>query len=70
MAGIFTEKRWSFFINIVSFFTNKGEKRNVNLKSLVILPLVKYTKIVGETGDLCKHSKNVYHINAIQINDF
>lgn len=36
---------------------------------MVIVPLVKYTKILGETGDLYNHSKNVYHINAIQTNN-
>jgi len=49
------------------FFGNKGGKdKNVTLKSLVSVPLNKYAKIIGETGDLSKHSKNLYHINATQ----
>lgn len=49
------------------FFVKKGEKdRNVDLKSLATVTLVKYAKILGETDDLYKYSKNVYHINAIQ----
>ncbi|XP_050065601.1 52 kDa repressor of the inhibitor of the protein kinase-like [Aphis gossypii] len=51
---------------------NKQRKdKNVTLKSLVTVPLNKYAKILGETGDLSKHSKCLYHINATQkANDF
>lgn len=48
-------------------FCKKEEKgRNVDLKSLVSVPSVKYAKMLSETDDLYKHSKNVHHINSIQ----
>jgi len=61
-----------FFAIIVFFFANKGGKdKNITLKSLETVPLNKYAKILGETGDLSKHSKCLYHINATQTaNDF
>lgn len=50
----------------VFFFKKEGKGRNVDLKSLVSVPSIKYAKILNEADDLYKHSKNVHHINAIQ----
>lgn len=54
------------------FFANKKRKdRNVDLKSLVSLLLVKYAKILGEIGNLFNYSKNVYNLIEIQsVNNF
>ncbi|CAI6345100.1 unnamed protein product [Macrosiphum euphorbiae] len=69
---VYSQKKGGVFCNYCVFFANKGGKdKNVTLKSLVTVPLDKYAKILGETGDFSKHSKNLYHINATQMaNDF
>jgi len=63
------KKKVAFFVIIVFFFLQIKEEKiigNVTLKSLVSVPLNKYAKILGETGDFSKHSKNLHHINATQ----
>lgn len=35
------------------------------LQKLVAIPLVKYAKISGKTGDLAAHNSHQYHVNAI-----
>lgn len=59
-----------YIVNIV-FFADKGGKcNNVVLQKLVTIPLTKYAKISGKTGDLAVHNSHQYHINAITIADY
>ncbi|CAI6352898.1 unnamed protein product [Macrosiphum euphorbiae] len=49
---VYSQKKGGVFCNYCVFFANKGGKdKNVTLKSLVTVPLDKYAKMLGETGD-------------------
>ena len=43
-----------------------GIQKTVPLQQLVTRPLCSYAKLLGKDGDLESHSKNQYHIAAVQ----
>lgn len=53
----------------VIFSVNGGRYNTITLKKFVTEPLTKFSKLTGKEGELEKHNKNRYHINAIQIAD-
>ncbi|KAL4153611.1 hypothetical protein QTP88_001444 [Uroleucon formosanum] len=59
-------------MNKCILFANKGGKdKNIDLKSLVTVPLTKFAKILAKDGILSRHNQHIYHLNAVSTsNDF
>lgn len=69
---VYSKKAGGVFCKFCILFANKGGKdKNIDLKSLVTVPLTKFSKILGKDGILSKHNQNIYHLNAVATsNDF
>jgi len=63
---VYSPKKNGFYCKYCVLFADKGGKcNNVVLQKLVAIPLVKYAKISGKTGELEVHNSHQYHVNAI-----
>ncbi|KAL4153905.1 hypothetical protein QTP88_001738 [Uroleucon formosanum] len=69
---VYLKKAGGIFCKFCILFANKGGKdKNIDLKSLVTVPLTKFAKILGKDGILSKHNQHIYHLNAVSTsNDF
>lgn len=63
---VYSPKKNGLYCKYCVLFADKGGKcNNVVLQKLVAIPLIKYAKISGKTGDLAVHNSHQYHVNAI-----
>lgn len=63
---VYSPQKNGLYCKYCVLFADKGRKcNNVVLQKLVAIPLVKYPKISGKTGDLAVHNSHQYHVNAI-----
>uniref|UniRef100_A0A6P7GB57 Uncharacterized protein LOC114339905 n=1 Tax=Diabrotica virgifera virgifera TaxID=50390 RepID=A0A6P7GB57_DIAVI len=53
----------------VLFARTGGMHKNIPLKSLVTIPIKKFSKLFGKDGDLLSHAANKYHKDAVLIGD-
>lgn len=69
---VYSKKSDGVFCKFCILFANKGGKdKNIDLKSLVTVPLTKFAKILGKDGIFSKHNQHIYHLNAVSTsNDF
>lgn len=74
----FEQYKWLTYSNIKSgffckycvIFSVKGGRYNtITLKKIITELLTKFSNLTGKDGDLEVHSKNRYHINAVQFAD-
>ena len=74
----FEKYKWLTFSKTMSglyckfcvLFGHKGGRyKTITLSKFVSKPLKKYSKLLGKDGDLEVHSKNIYHINCVQVAD-
>lgn len=66
---VYSPSKRGFFCKYCPIFNLQnqgGFQKNVNLQKLVTQPLVKFAKILCETGDLKHHERTQYHKEAIE----
>jgi hypothetical protein len=66
---VYSHFRKGLFCKYCPFFVTShsgGFQRNVPLKQLVTEPLQKFAKLLGKDGDLETHSRNKYHVAAVE----
>lgn len=66
---VFSPSKQGLFCKYCPIFNNLhkgGFQKNVNLLKLVTQPLVKFAKLLGETGDLKHHERTKYHKESIE----
>lgn len=63
---VYSPQKNGLYCKYCVIFADKGGKcNNVVLQKFVAIPLTKYAKISGKTGDLAVHNSHQYHINTI-----
>lgn len=58
--------KWCVLMNVGQFGNSSVHKTNMPLQNLVKSPQMDYSRLTGATGVLETHSRNQYHINAVQ----
>lgn len=63
---VYSKSREGLFCKYCVLFAKKGGMhKNISLKSLVTVPLNKFSKLFGKDGDLLSHNSAKYHKNAV-----
>jgi len=66
---VFSPSKQGLFCKYCPIFNNLhkgGFQKNINLQKFVTQPLVKFAKMLGETGDLKHHERTHYHKEAVE----